>query len=281
MKKIGFIGAGRVAVSIGKYLLERGIPVVGYYDTSPQSADEAATFTDSQAFTSEQGVIAAGDVIFIATPDDVIATVWNKIKPMNINGKVIGMFSGSLSSNLFSGIDEAGAYGASIHPMYAFSDIESDYLKLNTVPFTVEGDEQAVDFLCTLFRGLGHTITVISPEDKVRYHAAASIASNHMIALYDMSLSMLTDCGFSREGAVLLLTPLIQNNVSAMLKTSPEDALTGPIERGDVDTVRHHLQDLTDEERAIYKPLAMRLISISEKKHPERSYDEMRKLLTQ
>ena len=281
MKQIAFIGAGRVAVTIGKYLSERGVPVAGYYDTSRQSADEAATFTNSQAFTDEQGVVAAGDVIFIATPDDCIGTVWNKIKPMNISGKLIGMFSGSLSSSLFSGIGTTGASGASIHPMYAFSDKKSDYQQLKYVPFTVEGDTPAVSFLCELWEGLGHTVTVIRPEDKVRYHAAASVASNHMIALYDMSLSMLADCGFKREDAVRLLTPLIRNNVSAMLSASPEEALTGPVERNDIETVRHHLQALTPEERAVYAPLAERLITVSEKKHPERSYAEMRKLLVQ
>ena len=279
MQNVGFIGAGKVACSMGRYLADRGIRVTGYYDTSELSADEAATFTSSEAFTDESAVIAASDVIFIATPDDVIASVWKKIRTMDISGKVIGIFSGSLSSHLFSGIETTGATGLSIHPMFAFSDRFSDYRELHNARFTMEGDSSAVAALRKCFEEWGHTVSVIDSDKKLRYHAAASAASNLMVGLYDMSRAMLMDCGFSEEEAGEFLSPLIQKNVSAMLADGPVKALTGPIERGDTETVRHHLEVLTPEERAVYLPLAERLIGIAAKKNPERSYEAMRELL--
>lgn len=292
MKSIGFIGAGKVSFSMGKYLSLHEIPVTGYYDVNPASADEAATFTDSRRFPDEKELIAASDCIFIATPDDAIITVWNTIKTMDIKNRIIGIFSGSLSSSLFSGIGMTGAAGISIHPMYAFSDKFSDYRQLHTAKLTMEGESSAVAYFRELFETLGHTVSVIdsatSPSDgterdistlKMRYHCAASVASNLMIGLYEMSLSMLTDCGFSEEEAGSFLSPLIEKNVSAMLTTGPEKALTGPIERGDTETVKHHLEVMTPEERAVYLPLARRLTEIAKRKNPERDYRSMEELI--
>ncbi len=279
MKKVGFVGAGKVACSMGKYLSERGVPVTGYYDIDGKIADEAATFTETLAFTDVDQVIAGSDVIFIATPDDVIASVWKKIKTMDIEGKIIGIFSGSLSSMLFQGIEPTGATGVSIHPMFAFSDKFYDYRKLHTAMFTMEGDESAVSDLRALFEGFGHKVFVIDREKKMRYHAAASVASNLAVGLYDMSVSMLTDSGFSADEASELLGPLMRKNTEAMLASGPVDALTGPIERGDVETVKHHLEAMTPEEREVYIPLARRLIDIATSKNPDRDYKPMRQIL--
>ncbi|MEE3467645.1 MAG: DUF2520 domain-containing protein [Eubacterium sp.] len=279
MRTVGFIGAGKVACTMGRYLSERGIRIAGYYDTSEASADEAATFTSSEAFTSESAVIAASDVIFIATPDDVIATVWEKIRTMDIKDKFIGIFSGSLSSNLFSGIETTGAVGFSIHPMFAFSDKYSDYRQLHNTMFAMEGDPHAVEVIRALFEGLGHTVSVIDSDKKYRYHAAASVASNLMVGLFDMSLVMLTDCGFSEEEARAFLSPIVEKNTTAMLEMGPIRALTGPIERGDIGTVKHHLEVLSKEERAVYLPLARRLVEISKEKNPTREYEQMERIL--
>ncbi|MCR4604532.1 MAG: DUF2520 domain-containing protein [Eubacterium sp.] len=280
MKKIGFIGAGKVACSMGRYLTENGIPVTGYSCPNRESVDYAATFTQTKAFSDNEEVILESDIIFIATPDGVISSVWESINKQNISGKIFAMFSGSLSSDLFSGIDAAGAYAASIHPMFAFSDRNSDYLKMNNISFTVEGDKTAVNQLLDIFEGkLGHSVTVIEPKDKTRYHAAAATASNLMIGLYDMSLSMLVSCGFTEEAAAEIIRPLVENNAKAMLEKGAADALTGPVERCDTETVKKHLEVLSPEEKAVYIPLTKRLINISKTLHPERPYNEMEKLL--
>ena len=94
-----------------------------------------------------------------------------------------------------------------------------------------------------------------------------------------MSLEMLKSCGFSDEGAVDMLKPLIEKNITAMLDTSPEEALTGPIERGDIETVEKHLEALSDDERAVYIPLARRLVAIAKRKNPNRDYRRIEDLL--
>lgn len=277
--EIGIVGAGRVGCSIGKYLKEHGAAVAGYYSKSRESVEFAATFTNTAAFPSLGELVEAVSMIFITTPDDEIRPVWEKIVRQPIQGKIICHFSGSLSSVVFSGREQAGASGCSVHPMYAFSSKETSWQQLNQVLFTMEGDSHALDRAGRVLAQTGLRYFVIDSAKKERYHAAASMVSNMMIALYQMSVDMLQDCGFEEAAARILLEPLVRNNIENLLATSPEQALTGPIERNDVETVRKHLAVLTEAEREVYTSLAQKLVETARRKNPGREYGEILKLI--
>ena len=228
--KIGIIGAGKVGCSIGKYLTEHGFSVAGYCSKSKKSVEEAATFTNTKAYDSLAELVAESTILFLTTPDGALESVWNELKKESIQNKIVCHFSGSLSSDLFSNREEYGVSAASFHPMYAFSSKFTSYEQLNHVIFTAEGDFYALSVVGDIFRKAGNKVCVMESAKKTRYHASASMISNLMIGLYEMSIQMLMDCGFSREDAVELTTPLVQNNIKALLHSSPEEALTGPIE---------------------------------------------------
>ncbi|MBO5073668.1 MAG: DUF2520 domain-containing protein [Eubacterium sp.] len=277
--EIGIVGAGRVGCSIGKYLKEHGAAVAGYYSKSRESVEFAATFTNTAAFPSLGELVEAVSMIFITTPDDEIRPVWEKIAGQPIRGKIICHFSGSLSSVVFSGREQAGASGCSVHPMYAFSSKETSWQQLNQVLFTMEGDSHALDRVGLVLAQAGIRHFVIDSAKKERYHAAASMVSNMMIGLYQMSIDMLQDCGFEEAAARLLVEPLVRNNIENLLATSPEQALTGPIERNDVETVRKHLAVLTEEEREVYTSLAQKLVETARRKNPDKEYGEILKVI--
>ncbi len=277
--QIGIIGAGKVGCSIGKYLSEAGITVTGYFSKTLQSAKEAAEFTQTAVFAGVEDLVKASDTLFITTPDGCIAGIWDCIAKLSIQNKIICHFSGSLSSVVFSGIEETGAYGCSIHPMLAFSDRFSSYRQLNEAYMTIEGQKEAVNAVQGLFEGIGNSVSEISSDKKALYHCAASIVSNQFIALYNLGIEQLMKCGFSEEDAVGLVTPLIRNNVDSMLKNGAVNALTGPVERNDTGTVKKHLDSLEGDDREVYRLLARRLIHISEEKNPERDYEDMSHLL--
>ena len=163
--------------------------------------------------------------------------------------------------------------------MYAFSSKFTSYEQLNHVIFTAEGDFYALSVVGDIFRKAGNKVCVMESAKKTRYHASASMISNLMIGLYEMSIQMLMDCGFSREDAVALTTPLVQNNIKALLHSSPEEALTGPIERGDTETVKKHLSVLTEAEKEVYLRLGEMVLEIAGRKNPERDYQTMIQLL--
>ena len=99
--QIGFIGAGKVGVSLGKYFKEKGLQVGGFYSRSPESAAWAATFTNTIHYKSLEEIISSCDMIFFTVPDDAIASVWEEAKPF-VSGKIIAHCSGLHSSKIFS-----------------------------------------------------------------------------------------------------------------------------------------------------------------------------------
>ncbi len=277
---VGIIGAGKVGTTLGAYLCKNQIAVSGYYSRTFESAVSAADFTNKVAYHDIKELLDASDTLFITTPDAEIGHVWDCIVKYGLKNKIVCHFSGSLSSYVFSGIEAAGAVGCSIHPMFAFSDKFESYKFFSAACITIEGQEKAVYSMKTLFENLGHPVFTVKAEDKIRYHAAAALASNYMIGLFQTSLDLLETCGFSEEEGRMLLVPLVRNNVDSMLEKRAVEVLTGPVERGDVGTIEAHLNTLhgLDAEN-IYRSLGKELVAIARQKNPERDYTAVENLL--
>lgn len=274
---IGIIGAGRVGTALGAYLSERDIPVSGFYSKTFNSAASAADFTGTKAYQNLESLVHASDTLFITTPDNQIACVWDCIAKYGVSDKIICHFSGSLSSYVFSGAEQAGAKGCSIHPVYAFSDKFSSHLEFHQALLTMEGHPEAVEVMRELFEGLGHQVFTVSSEDKVKYHAAAAMASNYMVGLFQMSINLLQECGFSAEEGRRLLGPLVTGNAAAMAEKGPVQALTGPVERCDTETVLKHLEALKgNPAENVYREIGRELVVIAEEKNPQRDYTTLK-----
>ena len=160
--KFGFIGAGKVGFSLGKYLKENNIDLNGYYSKSKHSAKEAAIFTGTKKYDNLEMLIEDSDAIFITTPDGEIQGVWNKINRLSIKDKLICHCSGSISSEIFSNINNHGAYGYSIHPMFAISDKYNSYKNLSQAFITIEGHNKHIEYFKHLFSSLGNDVAIIS-----------------------------------------------------------------------------------------------------------------------
>lgn len=262
--KIGIIGAGRVGCSVGKYLTDRGKTVTGYYSQTYGNAAKAAEFTGTDCFRTMEELVALSDTLFIASTDGQIGAVWDCMKGMSVNGRIVCHFSGSLSSEVFTGIDEKEAYGVSVHPMLAFRDKFSSYEQLKDCFFTLEGHPYALAQMKMLLEELGNPYCLIKAEDKARYHCAASILSNAVVALLDIGFSLLGQCGFSEKEALAAARALVQGNVENVLANGTVPAMTGPVLRGDAATVEKHLNVLAGEEREIYRLLGKRLLKMAE-----------------
>ena len=277
--RIGIIGAGKVGTTLGKYLSIHGKNVTGFYSRTHESADEAATFAETETYSSLCKLVEKSDVIFITTPDGVIHQVWGDLLHQDISNRIICHFSGSLSSHVFSGREEAGASGISMHPMYAFSDKFHSYEQFHTAYLTLEGDPEAVAVMKPMWEAIGHHVLTLKAEDKIKYHAAAAMASNEMLGLLQASLDILSECGFSEKDSMALLTPLVQGNIASMLEKGCVNALTGPVERGDAQTVRKHLQALEGSKAGkIYQSLGSTMVELAKRRNPDRDYTPVRTL---
>lgn len=277
---IGIIGAGKVGVSVGRYLKENNIQIAGFYDIDCDNAAFAAQFTETDCFSELKELVRVSDTLFITTPDAVIGSVWDCIKNnMSVQNKIVCHFSGALSSDVFTDSQSTGASVCSIHPMLAFSDKLTSYrIPANTF-FALEGDETAVSALKSLFESLGNIVCRIDKSKKSLYHTAASVLSNELVAVLDMGYSFLEECGFSRDEAVKATHNLVLGNVNSVLENGCVKALTGPVERNDLQTVKKHVNSLKGEDRQIYILLAKRLVNLAKVKNEDRDYGEMSEFL--
>ena len=78
--RAGFIGAGKVGFSLGKYLKENGVEITGYFSKSPESAKSAADFTNTKLYKSIENILSDSDTLFITVPDGQISKVWDYMK---------------------------------------------------------------------------------------------------------------------------------------------------------------------------------------------------------
>lgn len=291
--RLGIIGAGRVGLSLGKYFSEtEGVTLTGYYSKTLTSAEEGAAFTGSAVFSSMHDILEASDTLLITTPDGEIASVWDCIvkecgkndakkgrKDLESGHKIVCHCSGSLSSEIFSENKRYGISVCSMHPMYAFHHKYESYKQLYQVFFTLEGDKDSVSAFTALLDLRNNQYAVIDSDKKVMYHCAATMASNQIVALLGKSLDMLTECGFTEAAAYEMLKPLAVSNVEHVFEQGVTKALTGPVERNDVSTVKKHLEVLKQKDAVLYSLLSRELIRISESKHPDADYNALRSVL--
>ena len=279
--KVGFIGAGKVGFTLGKYFCEHDIEVTGYYSRSIQSAKKAAAFTATAAYENRSQLVADSDVLFFTVPDDCIASTFEAVRHEPIQGKIFCHCSGVLTASVgFPSIEQAGASGYSVHPLFAISDRYQSYRELADVFFTLEGSADRLASQQEWLKSTGLHVQIIPAAAKMRYHCAAAIASNQVIALFAESQQLLLDCGFSAEAAQQALTPLFLGNARHIATDGPTAALTGPVERGDAATLELHLTALdTDDDRMLYLLLSERLLRSARQKHPERDYTAIQQFI--
>lgn len=277
--QIGFIGAGKVGCSLAKYFAIHGLSVTGFFSKTAASAQEAAQFTESKYYPSAKALIDDSDMIFLTVTDGAIETVWESMKGEALAGKIICHCSGSLSSGIFSDIQQYGAYGYSIHPLYAIPSKTTSYKDLAHTMFTLEGDPTYLPKVQSMLEALGNRVQVIATESKAKYHAAAVFASNHMLALAKVATDLLKDCGFTDETARTAIKPLMEGNLAHLIADGPVLALTGPVERADVTTIARHLNCLPKDTVPLYKELSKILVQLGKEKHPETDYSSLEQLL--
>lgn len=189
------------------------------------------------------------DLLVLAVPDPVIAEVADHVEPDGTT--VVAHLAGSLGLDVLAGHPRPAA----LHPLVALPDAETGAARLaDGAWFAVAGDPIVEQVVADLG---GHAFTV-ADEDRTRYHAAAVIASNHLVALLGQ-VERVAPPGVPLQ-AFLALARGTVDNVAAL---GPAAALTGPVARGDWATVERHLAALPEDERPAYEAmvaLARRLV---------------------
>lgn len=277
---IGFIGAGRVGFTLGRFFYEKKLNVSGYYSKTFENACDAADFICSKSFKTIKELADESQIIFVTVPDSCIRDVYAELKACDLKNKILCHCSGALSAKVFDGADKFGAWAYSVHPVFAISDKKNAYKDISKAFFTVEGDKEKMHVMETLLKHLGNAYQIISAEHKSKYHASLVMASNLAVGLYHMSLEMLKECGFSDENAQNAVNPLFLNNAENICQKGCSSALTGPVDRKDLKTVEKHLSVIEDANaKQLYKLLSGEIMKIAAEKYPNRDYSDLENLL--
>jgi len=285
MLDVGFIGAGTVGTALAIRLSARGYPVVAAASRTYASAVKLArSIPGCQALTSLQGVADVADLVFITTPDDAIGQVVGRMRWRQ--GQSVVHCSGADSTEVLEPARVLGARVGAFHPLQTFAGVQQAIDNLTGSTFAVEAEEPLRSTLKGMAEALeGHWIE-LKANDKVLYHASAVIACNYLVTLVKLATDLWQNFGVPREEAVKSLMPLLQGTLNNLETIGIPDALTGPIARGDVGTVRKHLDALDQSAPSVvttYRELGLQTVAVAlaKGKIDEARAKEMRTLLDQ
>lgn len=249
------IGAGRLGKNIALALGSAQIASLqAIYNRRFDSAKQACQALGTGVGVSKLSMLLPADVLWVVCSDDAIEPVVDQLakEPILKKGSFVIHCSGVLNSSVLAPLKEQGCHVASMHPLKAF---KQGYLSpdafLNTY-CVVEGDEMVCQWLHDAFHVLGAKMLDIQPKAKANYHAAACMASNYLITLASSSEQLMLNAGIPKEQAREMICDLMQGNIENLRQKNPiKESLTGPLMRGDVDTLNIHLQSI--DELAIKK----------------------------
>jgi predicted short-subunit dehydrogenase-like oxidoreductase (DUF2520 family) len=258
---VGIIGAGRAGLGLGLALARAGHEVrLHARHARPVPPPLSLSVGGLPAWLSQV------DVVLLAVPDDAITDVAcalgaaHLIKPT----QTVLHLSGALGRDVLTPLAPSGAALGSFHPLQSLSDPATAPQRLSGAMAAVEGDERAIVVATALARGLGMDPVRLAGADKPAYHAAAVVAANFLVTLAATSQRLFVRAGLPPDGATRALAALMQGALDNVRATGPAAALTGPVARGDVETIRRHLAALDGADAALYRALSRAALALSD-----------------
>ncbi len=274
MKTVAIIGAGRVGGAVGQLLAKAGYVVSAVMRRSMEAASSAASFIGSgTAMTDAVLAARSADIVLITTPDGAIKNVCETVARAGgfRRGSIVLHMSGAHTLDLLDAAREAGAHRAVIHPLQSVPSREQGIQNIPGSFFRIEADPEALPEARDLVKALGGAELAMprwssDSYSASLYHAGAVTVSNYLVALIDHGLAFYQVLGADKREALAAVLPLIKGTLANIERLGTTDALTGPIARGDSETVRGHLEAMRQrapELLPLYKLLARRTIAIA------------------
>lgn len=185
-----------------------------------------------------QSAVQEADLVLLTVSDSAIENVCAELASSFKSNAVVAHCSGALSSEI---LQTHSGPTASMHPLQTFPNVEAALPKVKGTYAYCEGDETALLAIKTLAQTLGMRPVEIASKDKPLYHAAAVMACNNLVALMECALKLGEAANINRDTMWQSLKPLIDATVENIDKHGTKEALTGPVARGDLETLRSHL----------------------------------------
>lgn len=265
---IGIVGAGAVGTTLGVALTRAGWPVAAVASRDAQRRNRFSQLVGgTRAFAEPNALLDEVELIIVAVPDDAIAQVAGGLRMYS--GQAMVHTSGLLGAEVLAPAMAAGTQIGSFHPLVSFADTELAIAALRGATVAVEGDEQLLDLLARMAAILGATAVRLAPGTKAAYHAGAVLAAGGFVALLDAIARLAAVAGLDEAGALAVYGRLIEQTLGNARAIGIAGALTGPMTRGDVGTLRAHLAELDARApgvRDLYVAAARRELALAEER---------------
>jgi predicted short-subunit dehydrogenase-like oxidoreductase (DUF2520 family) len=249
---VGIVGPGRAGLGLALALRRARITVLGVHGRREKPVPVGVKLTAG-------GVppwLGRAGIVVLAVGDDALGSCVAELGRSEaiVPGQVVLHLSGALTSDVLTPLRALGARTGSMHPLIVFSaDPATSARRFRGATFALEGDLGAVALADAIVRRLGGSPVTLAPELKPLYHAGAVFASNYLVTLVAVAARLLEGAGIPADGTLPALAPLARATLESLEAAGPVAALTGPVARGDVATVRRHLMALNHADAELYR----------------------------
>lgn len=256
---IAMVGSGNLAQALGPALQAAGYKVlaVSFRNTAASRRRATALAKKLSAKAISISDLEPGPITWLCHTDDALPQTARILALKGgWKGQIVFHSSGALSSDVLAPLRRAGARVASVHPMMTF--VPGAQARFKKIIFGVEGDHPAVAAARKIARRLGADVVTIEKGSKVLYHALGSFSSPLLVATLATAERVALAAGLSRKQARKMIGPLVEQTIKNYLQNGATAAFSGPIQRGDIDTIRRHLRELEKiSVSEVYRALVM------------------------
>ncbi|MCU0496417.1 MAG: DUF2520 domain-containing protein [Anaerolineae bacterium] len=255
---LGLIGVGKVGTTLAICLAD--FPLTHVYNRTPNTAEKLARELGAIRVSSALEVVEHCDLTLMAVADDAIGEIVQSLREAQLTGKAVIHTSGAHSLGVLAPLMTQGAMIGSLHPVLPFASVENALKLIRSTQITMAleaSDRQLQIWLDRIVSALNARAIALPSGSKALYHAALVMASNYTVTLYAVAENLLMELGASREVADQALNTLMTATVDNLKTKGVPQALTGPLVRSDVETIRAHLAALGSTDLGqLYRDLA-------------------------
>jgi predicted short-subunit dehydrogenase-like oxidoreductase (DUF2520 family) len=264
-ERVFVIGPGHVGRGLVRAFRASGVEIVGLHGKRPSGVASSTGSIPPDAARANIVIVAVRDQQL----DDALAEVSIAAGDGRVaRGTVILHTSAIAEPEALAALSASGFPGGTFHPLVPFTDPEVSAEMLRKGWIGVDGDVAARNASRRLAGHLGARVLEIPPGRKAAYHAAAVIASNFPVVLASVAGHLLHDIGIPDASAYQAVESLMSGALANMKQALPDDALTGPVVRGDTETVSKHLRELRHHPTAaqVYRALSGAAVEIAQRR---------------
>ena len=264
-ERVFIIGPGQVGRGLVRAFRTSEVEVVGLHGKRPSGLATSSGALPEAMSSANVVMLSVRDPQLDEALEEVIAATKSGLVE---RGTVVLHTSAIAEPQGLRALSDAGFPGGTFHPLVPFSDPEVSAQLLRGGWIGIDGDNAAKSTARRLAGHVGARTLDIPPGKKAAYHAAAVISSNFPVVLASVAGHLLHDIGVPDATAYQAVESLMRGALTNMKQTLPDDALTGPVMRGDADTVGKHLRALKEHERAleVYRALSAAAVEIAQRR---------------